>query len=340
MLRSLYERLAQHHEVIITARDFDSTYPLLNAWNKPYLQIGKHGGNTLIGKLRSYADRLVKLIDFAEKEKPDFLFGLATPEGLRVSFGLQIPNIIFNDEPRSIGVVKLSLPFADHLIVPQPIPLEWFTQHGIPKEKIHQFQGIDEVAESINLIPNPDVVRRFGLFPRQYVICRPEQTSAQYHMYSLAEGETKLPLILDPLIKARPDLTYLIVPRNIKQRQNLEKHYNGLPNIQFFDYLNPIEQFLFHAKLVICAGGSFARQSALMNVPSVEYFPLGIYPQEKFLIENGFPLLHLTNPVENPNICLEALDKFSHHEANLERVRKLENPIDLALKIFQKEMSK
>ncbi len=339
MLRSLYDRLAPDHEMKITARDFDSTYALLNAWKKPYLQVGKHGGNTLIGKLRSYSDRLTKLIDFAETEKPDFLFGLATPEGLRVSFGLQIPNIIFNDEPRSVGVVKLSLPFADHLIVPEPIPVEWFTQYGIAPEKIHRFHGIDEVAETINFIPNPSAVQQVGLAPEQYVVCRPEQPSAQYHMKSLGEGDTKLPLLLDPLIKRYPDLTYLIVPRNASQRRTLEKHYRGAKNTRFFDYLDPIEQFLYHAKLVVCAGGSFVRQSALMNVPSVEYFPLGVYPQEKFLIENGFPLVHLMDPKDNLNICVEAIEKFSQNHANLAKARGLENPIEVAIRLFQKVAS-
>ncbi len=338
MLRSLYDRLAPDHEMKITARDFDSTYALLNAWDKPYLEIGKHGGNTLIGKLRSYSERLSKLVDFAEKEKPDFLFGLATPEGLRVSFGLQIPNIIFNDEPRSVGVVKLSLPFADNLIVPEPIPVEWFTQYGIAAEKIHRFHGIDEVAETVNLTPDPSELEKNGLVPGQYVICRPEQPSAQYHMKSLAEGDSKLPSLLDPLIKEFSDLTYLIVPRNVNQRKNLEKHYKGAKNVKFLDYLHPIEQFLYHAKLVVCAGGSFVRQSALMNIPSVEYFPLGLYPQEKFLIENGFPLVHIADPNENPKICIEAIQRFSQHRASLDKVRDLENPIDLALKLFRKEL--
>ncbi len=76
MLRSLYERLAPKHNIVITARDFDSTYALLDDWGKSYIKVGKHGGNTLIGKLRSYSDRLEKLIDFANNEKPELLFGL------------------------------------------------------------------------------------------------------------------------------------------------------------------------------------------------------------------------------------------------------------------------
>lgn len=339
MLHSLYDRLASEHTIKITARDFDATYALLDAWNMPYLRIGKHGGNTLLGKLRSYADRLEKLITFAAEEKPDLLFGLATPEGLRVSFGLQIPNIIFNDEPRSVGVVKLSLPFADHLIVPASIPIEWFTQYGISLDKIHRFHGIDEVAETVNFTPDPTTIKKYDLSPEQYIICRPEQTAAQYHMKSLKEGETRLTTIIDPLVKVMPDMRFLFVPRNPTQRKFLEKHYRGNQQVEFFDYLDPIEQFLFHAKLVVCAGGSFVRQSALMNVPSVEYFPLGLYPQEKFLIENGFPLMHTTDPSENPNICQDAIERFADKHANLDQVRNLENPIDCAMKIFR-EMKK
>ena len=252
---------------------------------------------------------------------PSFFRPCLPRETLRVSFGLQIPNIIFNDEARSVGVVKLSLPFVNHLIVPEPIPSEWYTPLGIREDQIHKFHGIDEVAETTNFIPDPISITPSNITVEQYVICRPEQTAAQYFMDRLGEAESRLPILIDPLLEKYPDLTFIWVPRNSRQHAYLDHYYAGYENVQFFDYLDPIEQYLFYAKLVVTGGGSFVRQSALMNIPSVEYFPMPPYPQEQFLIDNDFPLMHLLDPRDNPLAAVEMLDRYPKSNGDVTRAR-------------------
>ena len=158
MLRPLYEKLSENHEVFITARDFDSTFYLLDQWGIDYIPVGKYGGASFIGKLKAYSDRLSELIDIINEKKPGFLFCITSPEALRISFGLQIPNIMFNDEPRSYGPCKTTFPFVDQIIVPKCIPIEWYLEYGLKKEKIIRFNGIDEVGWLSNFKPNIDVV--------------------------------------------------------------------------------------------------------------------------------------------------------------------------------------
>ena len=74
MLRPLYEKLAKEHDVFITARNFDSTFYLLENWGIDYIPVGKFGGNTLLGKLKSYSERISYLIRIIEVQNPDFLF--------------------------------------------------------------------------------------------------------------------------------------------------------------------------------------------------------------------------------------------------------------------------
>ena len=66
MLRPLYEELIKEHEVFITARDFDSTHFLLKKWGVPYIDAGSYGGGSLIGKLKSYNERMVELTEIVE----------------------------------------------------------------------------------------------------------------------------------------------------------------------------------------------------------------------------------------------------------------------------------
>ena len=99
MLSPLYKRLyVLGHDVFITARDFDSTLYLLDKTGNMYFQAGEYGGSTLLGKMKSYSNRISALIKIIERQEPDFLFCITSPVALRLSFGLQIPNIMFNDD--------------------------------------------------------------------------------------------------------------------------------------------------------------------------------------------------------------------------------------------------
>jgi len=40
---------------------------------------------------------------------------------------------------------------------------------------------------------------------------------------------------------------------------------------------------------VISGGGTLVRESSLLSVPSIEYFPGDSAPQETFLLNSGFP---------------------------------------------------
>ena len=163
MLRPLYEKLIVNHDVFITARNFDSTFYLLNNWGVDYVPIGEYGGETLSGKLKAYSKRLSALIEVIEKRSPDFLFCITSPEALRVSFGLQIPNLMFNDEPRSYGPCTTTFPYVNQIIVPQCIPLEWYLDYGIKKEKIIRFNGIDEVGWLSGFKPDKEVLKTLDL---------------------------------------------------------------------------------------------------------------------------------------------------------------------------------
>ena len=136
MLRPLYEKLVEEYDVFITTRDFDSTHFLLNKWGVDYLPVGKYGDRTLEGKLLAYSERLSELTKIVIKEDPQFLFCITSPEAMRISFGLQIPNIMFNDEPRSFGPCTTTFPYVDQVIVPSCIPLEWYLNYGLKNKNL------------------------------------------------------------------------------------------------------------------------------------------------------------------------------------------------------------
>lgn len=347
MLRPLYNRLIKSHHVFITARDFDSTYALLDDWGVPYIKVGKHGGADLIGKLRAFSDRLRDLIEIIAKEKPDFLFCITSPEAIRIAFGLHIPHIMFNDEPRSKGPSALTLPFLEYVIVPKPIPLEWYTAYGIPAEKIIRFNGIDEVGwlNSEDFVPNSKYLASMQLTENRFIVCRTEPTQAYAHLDNRpGPGETLLTQIVPTLLKFvknenRAD-KILIITRYQEQFTALSQFFSSeikSGEIILTKNVVHLADVMYFSALVISGGGTMVRESALLGVPSIEFIPTDTYPQEQFLIDQGFPLIHLKTADAIIKTAKEYLVTVNRKDTR-EYIKKLENPILVGLELFSKEM--
>ena len=340
MLRPLYEHLEKNHEIFITARDFDSTIYLLDQWGVEYIPVGSHGGGTLIGKLKAYSDRIAELIEVVDKEKPDFLFCITSPEAIRVAFGLQLPHIMFNDEPRSFGCCALTLPLLEKVIVPKCIPIEWYYEYGIKPEKVLRFNGIDEVAwlNPDYFQPDKKYLAEFQLEPSKYTVLRTEPTTAGYLMDKMGPHETKLTEILPRLLEDYPELKHLVITRTPEQFENLGQQFKeeiSEGTIILRSGVSNLAHIMYYAKMVLTGCGTMVRESALLGVPSIEFFPLDTYPQEQFLIDNGFPLRH----IRDADSILEAIQDYLDHDYRQEtadQIRALENPIELGISQFDK----
>ncbi|GAH26709.1 unnamed protein product, partial [marine sediment metagenome] len=59
---------------------------------------------------------------------PDYFITFLSIEGTRIAYGLQIPSMGINDEPRNEPVCKLLHPFIENIITPECIPIEWYTR--------------------------------------------------------------------------------------------------------------------------------------------------------------------------------------------------------------------
>ena len=342
MLKPLYKKLMKDNDVFITARDFDSTYYLLNKWGVNYIPAGKYGGRTLLGKLKTYSERLSHLIKIIDKEKPQFLFCITSPEALRISFGLQIPNIMFNDEPRSYGPCSTTFPYVNQLIVPKCIPLKWYLEYGVKEDKIIRFNGIDEVGWLSDFKPDESVLSHLNLTKDDYVICRTEPTEAGYLANKMKPYETQLSEIIPKIVQHTSDFKFLIITRNEEQYNFLKikfKNYINTDTVRIYQGLDNLAQIMYFAKLVITGGGTMVRESALLGVPSIEFFPLETYPQEQFLMNNGFPLKHFHLAKQSVNQAIKYLEG-NYKIDTFQKIRKLDNPIEIGIAKFKERISK
>jgi predicted glycosyltransferase len=313
MFKSLWKMFQNEDaELLITARDYDSTYQILDNSDVTYAKIGRHGGDKLENKLETYIDRLKQLFPIIKSYSPDYFVTFLSIEGTRIAYGLKIPSIAMNDEPRNKPVCKLIHPFIDNIITPKCIPKELYINLYADPEKIIRYNGLDEIAWISEYSPNPEILKDFNIQKGEYVLIRTEPAYASYLIQKIKPEETQIKDFLPQIFKEFPNYKYFLLVRSKEQEEFLSKRLKTLSNnknIIITHYLPNIVDFCFYGALVISGGGTIVRESSLLNVPSIEFFPGESAPQEIFLIENGFPLEHIRDSNIISNKAIEILNQ-------------------------------
>ncbi len=347
MFQSLFEMFQDMGaELLITARDYDSTFHILDDLNFNYYKIGKHGGERLDEKLQTYIQRLSKLLPHVKNFSPHYFITFSSVEGTRIAYGLKIPSIGFNDEPRNEPVCKLILPFLDNIITPQCVPLEWYISLGADPKRLIRYNGIDEIAWLSNYTPNPQVLDKFDLEKGKYIIIRSEPSFASYLIDKLKPEETMINRIFPSIFSEFPNHKYFLLVRTEKQEEFLKKkmaRFSKYRNIIITRYLPNLVDLCFYSALVISGGGTIVRESSLLNKPSIEFFPGDTAPQENFLVDNGFPLEH----IKDPNIIIERSIQIlrqgplpnSFNLSFREKVKKFQNPNKLCFEYVKEKLN-
>lgn len=325
--------------LLITARDYDSTFQILDDFGVKYQKIGEHGGEKLSDKLETYINRLKSLLPPVKKFNPDYFVTFSSVEGTRIAYGLQIPSMGYNDEPRNEPVCKQILPFLDNVIVPFCVPKEWYTRLGADPDKLLSYNGIDEIAWLSEYTPNIDILDKFNIEKGKYVIMRSEPSFASYFIDSLEPEVTLIDQIFPPIYEQFVDHTYFLLVRTEKQEKYLKaklKKYSDNKKVIITRYLSNIVDLCYYGALIISGGGTIVRESSLLSVPSIEFFPGDTAPQEKFLAENGFPIEHIKEPKEIVNSAIEILSRGpSNDRFNMsfkDKIKQFENPNQVCFK--------
>ncbi|MGC8849083.1 MAG: DUF354 domain-containing protein, partial [Candidatus Bathyarchaeia archaeon] len=196
--------LAKHLEykgfsLYLTTRNFKETLELADLKGLKLESVGKHGGGSLIEKLRQSCLRASKLSGRVYDEGVDLAVSFSSVEAARVAFGLSIPHICISDSPHSEAVSRLTIPLSSTLYTPWIIPKEAWTHYGIRGDQIFHYRALDPAAWLKGFKPDPSVLDELGLSGRPVVVFRPEEEQASYMM--TVREESPIPMVLKQLIK-------------------------------------------------------------------------------------------------------------------------------------------
>jgi len=263
----IIQRLKKNHTVLCTSRKYNQVTDLAKIRKQKLVIIGKYGGVKKHDKLDASLSRSKLLVRKISKFLPDITLSSCSPEAARVSYGLGIPHICFSDSPHATAVMKLSLPYANKLLIPWIIPKSDFENMGIELKNIIQYKTIDAAQitkQKVFLTCGTDINSRRW---KTILIRTPEDEAA----YLSKQSD-----VVDIIKKIKKDFLgchITVLTRYKKQADLLKKKFSKSAQSKFQIVSKVVDgkKLLLDSDVFVGSGGTMTAESALLGIPTISY---------------------------------------------------------------------
>ena len=155
VFRPVIERLrGSGHDVLVTARDYAQTLPLLERMGIEHEAIGAHGGAQRHKKLAALVSRTAKMRKVATRG-----FDLAVAHGSNdlalAAASARIPAVNTFDYEFAIQQHNIGGRLAKRVMVPDAIPPQRLERFGVGPDKLVQYPGLKEEYYLYDFEPDP-----------------------------------------------------------------------------------------------------------------------------------------------------------------------------------------
>ena len=263
----IIQRLKKNYTVLCTSRKYNQVTDLAKIRKQKLVIIGKYGGVKKHDKLDASLSRSKLLVRKISKFLPDITLSSCSPEAARVSYGLGIPHVCFSDSPHATAVMKLSLPYANKLLIPWIIPKSDFKNMGIKPKNIIQYKTIDAAQitkQKVFLSCGTDINSREW---KTILIRTPEEEAAYSSKQSDIVG------IIKKIKKNHFGCHIIVLTRYEKQAELLKKKFSKSAQSKFQIVSKVVngKKLLLDSDVFVGSGGTMTAESALLGVPTISY---------------------------------------------------------------------
>ena len=294
----------QGEEVFVTTRKFGDVHRLLDLFGIDYQMVGWHGV-TLAEKLIRSTQRAYELSQIISREKPDVAVSKHSIELPRVSYGLKIPSVFILDNEHAIAANKLTLPLCDRIILPEVIKPESVVRCGADPDHLLPYNGTSELTHLVDFQYNPHIFQdlKLNLKKEKTILMRPEPSLASY-----LEADCRK-TVLSPIVEALEDQANILVIPRFREQQQIFEDDDKITLIN-----PPVDTFslMKACDLVIGAGGTMNRESALLGTPVISCYPGTLLSVDAYYIEKGL-MKRSTRPDEIIEMARELLRDDHYH---------------------------
>jgi predicted glycosyltransferase len=254
------------HEVGVTARDNAQTAELtLERWPGATI-IGGESPKSPAQKARVIAVRIRALTQWARAFRPEVALShnsygqivAARMLGLRVVTAMD-----YEGQPAN----HLAFRLASVILMPAALRYSGVTKQGATGRRTHFYPGFKEEIYLGDFQPDPSVLASLGIAPgvRPLVVLRTPPSRATYHQF----GNELFGRVVERLgIEANAQIVVLV--RHAEQRHAISRL--AFANLVVPDRAVDSRSLMYHADLVVGAGGTMTREAALMGVPTYSAF--------------------------------------------------------------------
>ena len=261
VLMPIIRHLETEHELVITARDFSETVPLLRKNDIEPIIVGQYKGKSRLKKSAGLLGRMFKLLRVLPKF--DLALSLGGNYTSAVAFLRGRKSIVFSDNDISFKFFSFAL--GSYFIFPFYFDSSRAQRrYRIKDSRIRKFDGFKEDIYIAGFEPDPDFA---GSLPfSDFITIRPENLKASYVPKDSVT-------IVPELFEKFKDENILFLPRYEEEK----KYAEGYSNIWYPD--GPLSglDVCWHSKAMLTGAGTFAREAALLGVPAVSFFPSPVF---------------------------------------------------------------
>lgn len=273
VLMPIIRHLRSNHELLITARDFSETIPLLHQNGIDPIIIGGYGGKSRIKKVWVNSFRMLHA--WMKIPAFDLAFSLGGNFTSIIGSLRRKPSIVFSDN--DISYKTPAYKYGKYFIFPSYFNSDHLSvKYGIKPEQIFKFEGFKEDIYIADYYPD-------SMFPKllpftDFITIRPENLKASY-------VPVNSKTIVPELFEVFRDRNILFLPRYSEERL----YATGFDNIFIPDKpLNGLD-VCYHTKAMLTGAGTFAREAALLGTPAVSFFPGRIFlTVDSIMQKNGW----------------------------------------------------
>ncbi len=325
----MVKRLSARNRVMMTTRDYREAVGLARVRGMRMRLVGRHGGGSLIGKLRASAQRVEDLTKTVNGFGPDLAISFCSPEASRVAFGLGIRHVSFSNVSHYAAMMRLSVPLLDKLLIPRHIPKSRFARFGIPSSNIVQYNAMDESVIVKNSSGSPRRPRVRLTKGRRTVLFRPYENQAAYASGVTFDTAGAIRAMVDGL----PEYNVVVLGRYTEQIREIRRELAGRAIV--LDSVVDSESIFSVTDVFVGSGGTMTTEAALRGLPTISYEGIP-NADEKYLVGKRL-VRRCTDPLKIPGaVRRAAAEDAKGRRARVKRfLDAMEDPYDALVKTIR-----
>ena len=247
---------ADGHEVEVTARDFAQTLELCERLGVRNTAVGRHRGGRRGSKAVGLLSRSVTLLRWARGRGFDAALGHGSNDITVAAKLLRIPSATAFDYEWATVQHSVNCRLVRNVVVPDSIPPERLYRYGA-RGKVRPYPGLKEEYYLSDFEPDDAVLGELGLdAARPVAVVRTPPDVSLYHRF-------ENPLFKQVLDRLREQAQTVVLPRTREQRDEIA----GAGGFVVPDRAVDAQSLVWHADLVVSAGGTMNREAVALGTP-------------------------------------------------------------------------